>query len=271
MLKQSGNEQKSCLLSVVLAKTTAVLGSLTLATFYFLREPRSFHPNLIKKKTKTFPDHLFNLIIPVTRPVVFGRTPRDAMWKLTRFLSGRRSSTRAPGNRRTWRPRHQWSSLVIIPFILHAIKEHVKQESNKLIKKFYCQFYLTSLMVFGFLDLKFWILDLKWRLSVNDLITCHQLQTFLNCLDHANGLCEVVLMQCWLCCCNLVPEPFGGAIIIGQESITYHNGDKYLAIAPPTIKVKTWNTVNQLCCTVSLKRRLLWSSDYSSVKCGAYT
>lgn len=34
-----------------------------------------------------------------------------------------------------------------------------------------------------------------------------------------------------------VPEPFGGAIIIGQESITYHNGDKYLAIAPPTIKV----------------------------------
>lgn len=42
-----------------------------------------------------------------------------------------------------------------------------------------------------------------------------------------------------LCFCVLtaVPEPFGGAIIIGQESITYHNGDKYLAIAPPTIKV----------------------------------
>uniref|UniRef100_A0A8K9XPT6 DNA damage-binding protein 1 n=1 Tax=Oncorhynchus mykiss TaxID=8022 RepID=A0A8K9XPT6_ONCMY len=36
-----------------------------------------------------------------------------------------------------------------------------------------------------------------------------------------------------------VPEPFGGAIIIGQESITYHNGDKYLAIAPPTIKQST--------------------------------
>uniref|UniRef100_A0A8C1IIK9 DNA damage-binding protein 1 n=1 Tax=Cyprinus carpio TaxID=7962 RepID=A0A8C1IIK9_CYPCA len=34
-------------------------------------------------------------------------------------------------------------------------------------------------------------------------------------------------------------EPFGGAIIIGQESITYHNGDKYLAIAPPTIKQST--------------------------------
>ena len=41
--------------------------------------------------------------------------------------------------------------------------------------------------------------------------------------------------------CILVPEPFGGAIIIGQESITYHNGDKYLAIAPPTIKVKKSN------------------------------
>uniref|UniRef100_W5LV61 DNA damage-binding protein 1 n=1 Tax=Lepisosteus oculatus TaxID=7918 RepID=W5LV61_LEPOC len=40
-------------------------------------------------------------------------------------------------------------------------------------------------------------------------------------------------------CVLLVPEPFGGAIIIGQESITYHNGDKYLAIAPPTIKQST--------------------------------
>uniref|UniRef100_A0A4W3IFP2 DNA damage-binding protein 1 n=1 Tax=Callorhinchus milii TaxID=7868 RepID=A0A4W3IFP2_CALMI len=36
-----------------------------------------------------------------------------------------------------------------------------------------------------------------------------------------------------------VPEPFGGALIIGQESITYHNGDKYLAIAPPAIKQST--------------------------------
>eukprot|EP00061_Rhincodon_typus_P018491 g47681.t1 len=35
-----------------------------------------------------------------------------------------------------------------------------------------------------------------------------------------------------------VPEPFGGALIIGQESITYHNGDKYLAIAPPAIKCR---------------------------------
>lgn len=44
--------------------------------------------------------------------------------------------------------------------------------------------------------------------------------------------------KCELCVfVSEVPEPFGGAIIIGQESITYHNGDKYLAIAPPTIKV----------------------------------
>lgn len=34
-----------------------------------------------------------------------------------------------------------------------------------------------------------------------------------------------------------VPKPFCGALIIGQESITYHKGDKYIAIAPPVIKV----------------------------------
>ncbi|XP_072033765.1 DNA damage-binding protein 1-like [Amphiura filiformis] len=36
-----------------------------------------------------------------------------------------------------------------------------------------------------------------------------------------------------------VPQPFGGALIVGQESITYHNGDKYVAIAPPVIKTST--------------------------------
>ncbi|XP_038067172.1 DNA damage-binding protein 1-like [Patiria miniata] len=36
-----------------------------------------------------------------------------------------------------------------------------------------------------------------------------------------------------------VPKPCGGALIIGQESITYHNGDKYVAIAPPSIKAST--------------------------------
>ena len=34
-----------------------------------------------------------------------------------------------------------------------------------------------------------------------------------------------------------VPEPFGGALIIGQESITYHNGLNYVTIAPPMVKV----------------------------------
>ena len=34
-----------------------------------------------------------------------------------------------------------------------------------------------------------------------------------------------------------VPEPLGGALIIGQESITYHNGSTYHAIAPPALKV----------------------------------
>ncbi|XP_069757568.1 DNA damage-binding protein 1 isoform X2 [Narcine bancroftii] len=37
----------------------------------------------------------------------------------------------------------------------------------------------------------------------------------------------------------VIADPFGGALIIGQESITYHNGDKYLAIAPPAIKQST--------------------------------
>lgn len=56
---------------------------------------------------------LFRMILRLNCCVVFGRTPRDAMWRLTRFRSERRSLTRAPGNRRTWRPKHQWSSQVL--------------------------------------------------------------------------------------------------------------------------------------------------------------
>uniref|UniRef100_A0A6M2DKV7 Putative splicing factor 3b subunit 3 n=1 Tax=Xenopsylla cheopis TaxID=163159 RepID=A0A6M2DKV7_XENCH len=33
-----------------------------------------------------------------------------------------------------------------------------------------------------------------------------------------------------------VPSPFGGALVIGQESIVYHDGTCYVAIAPPIIK-----------------------------------
>ncbi|XP_067012933.1 DNA damage-binding protein 1 [Anabrus simplex] len=36
-----------------------------------------------------------------------------------------------------------------------------------------------------------------------------------------------------------VPEPLGGAIIIGQESILYHDGITYVAVAPPVIKQST--------------------------------
>ncbi|XP_012942382.1 DNA damage-binding protein 1 isoform X2 [Aplysia californica] len=38
-----------------------------------------------------------------------------------------------------------------------------------------------------------------------------------------------------------IPEPFGGTVIIGEESITYHNGFNYIAIAPPQIKLSPIN------------------------------
>ena len=40
-------------------------------------------------------------------------------------------------------------------------------------------------------------------------------------------------------CLSLVPKPLGGVILIGQESITYHNGTQYRAIAPAALKVST--------------------------------
>lgn len=45
-----------------------------------------------------------------------------------------------------------------------------------------------------------------------------------------------IILSCYTI---LVPEPFGGALIVGQESITYHKGEDYKAIAPPSIKVST--------------------------------
>jgi len=41
----------------------------------------------------------------------------------------------------------------------------------------------------------------------------------------------------WEKCFVLVPTPIEGALIIGQESITYHKGETYLAVAPPLTKV----------------------------------
>lgn len=38
-----------------------------------------------------------------------------------------------------------------------------------------------------------------------------------------------------------VPLPLGGAIVIGQESIVYHDGCSYAAVAPPIIKQSTIN------------------------------
>ena len=34
-----------------------------------------------------------------------------------------------------------------------------------------------------------------------------------------------------------VPGPMYGALIVGQESITYHNGSSYITVAPPILKV----------------------------------
>lgn len=35
-----------------------------------------------------------------------------------------------------------------------------------------------------------------------------------------------------------VPEPLCGTIVIGRESVLYHNGSFFIAISPPVIKVK---------------------------------
>jgi hypothetical protein len=70
-----------------------------------------------------------------------------------------------------------------------------------------------------------------------------------------SGELPVDIPPCQLVCCVLqipwkqdnveteasmvipVPEPLCGAIIIGQESILYHDGSTYVAVAPPVIKV----------------------------------
>lgn len=41
-----------------------------------------------------------------------------------------------------------------------------------------------------------------------------------------------------------VPSPLGGAIVIGQESVVYHDGSSYVAVAPPIIKV---NEKSEIC------------------------
>nr|CAG4640606.1 EOG090X00HD [Eulimnadia texana] len=43
-----------------------------------------------------------------------------------------------------------------------------------------------------------------------------------------------------------VPEPSAGVLIIGQESITYHNGSNYITIAPPAIRQSTITCFGQV-------------------------
>jgi DNA damage-binding protein 1 len=51
-------------------------------------------------------------------------------------------------------------------------------------------------------------------------------------------------------CLIPVPTPLGGCIVIGQESIVYHDGSSYVAKAPPLIKVfqiglQLWRVMHQ--------------------------
>lgn len=44
-----------------------------------------------------------------------------------------------------------------------------------------------------------------------------------------------------------VPEPIGGALVIGQESITYHRSESvYVAVSPPVIKQGTLVTYGKI-------------------------
>lgn len=44
-----------------------------------------------------------------------------------------------------------------------------------------------------------------------------------------------------------VPEPIGGALVIGQESVTYHRSENsYIAVAPPIIKQGTIVTYGKI-------------------------
>uniref|UniRef100_A0A8C1Q4Y6 Damage-specific DNA binding protein 1 n=1 Tax=Cyprinus carpio TaxID=7962 RepID=A0A8C1Q4Y6_CYPCA len=80
------------------------------------------------------------------------------------------------------------------------------------------------------------VIDVQFLYGCQAPTVCfiYQVWIFLSDVFESDHCCEMLFVLLYS-----VPEPFGGAIIIGQESITYHNGDKYLAIAPPTIKQST--------------------------------
>ncbi|XP_048584985.1 DNA damage-binding protein 1 [Nematostella vectensis] len=60
----------------------------------------------------------------------------------------------------------------------------------------------------------------------------------INLRDHefAKGPWKQDNVEVEACRVIAVPNPLGGALIIGQESITYHKGSNYHAIAPPALK-----------------------------------
>lgn len=65
-----------------------------------------------------------------------------------------------------------------------------------------------------------------------------------------------------------VPSPLGGSIVIGQESIVYHDGNSYVAVAPPIIKVNTpklieLKIINFLCNFAAKFNKLLCSRRQS--------
>jgi len=60
--------------------------------------------------------------------------------------------------------------------------------------------------------------------------------------EFVRGPWKVDNVEMEACMVIAVPSPIEGALIIGQESITYHKGETHIAVAPPAIKQST------LCC-----------------------
>lgn len=63
-----------------------------------------------------------------------------------------------------------------------------------------------------------------------------------------------------------VPSPLGGAIVIGQESVVYHDGSSYVAVAPPIIKVMLYTFVKFLLRDVHLILIFSFWSKYSKAQ-----
>lgn len=70
-----------------------------------------------------------------------------------------------------------------------------------------------------------------------------------------------------------VPSPLGGAIVIGQESVVYHDGSSYVAVAPPIIKVSNQLTVIPECVfedisyTIIIKLSFIYVAKFDKLLC----